>query len=92
MDDLKMPKTVLYYPIEYPQIHNTQKPVDLFRYLILTYTNEGDTVLDNCAGSGTTGIACIETKRNFICMEKDITYFELAEKRIKNHLSQTTLL
>ena len=68
--------------------HPTQKPVALFEYLIRTYTNEGVTVLDNCAGSGTTAIACLNTKRNYICIEKDEKYFNIAEKRIKNHLKQ----
>ena len=63
-------------------IHPTQKPVALFEYLIRTYTNEGALVLDNCAGSGTTGIACINTNRNFILMEKDENYFHVAQERI----------
>lgn len=87
----KMPKSVLYFPIEYPQIHNTQKPVDLFRYLIKTYTNEGDTVLDNCMGSGTTLIACAMENRNCIGIEKDPKYYELACNRYKNHVSQTVI-
>lgn len=62
--------------------HPTQKPVALFEYLIKTYTNEGELVLDNCAGSGTTGIACKNTNRNFILMEKDSRYFEIAKNRI----------
>lgn len=63
--------------------HPTQKPVSLFEYLIKTYTNEGDTVLDNCIGSGTTAIACINTKRNYIGFEKDKNYFDIALKRVK---------
>ena len=63
--------------------HPTQKPVDLMEYLIKTYTNEGDTVLDNCMGSGTTGVACINTNRNFIGIEIDDKYFEIAKQRIK---------
>ena len=63
--------------------HPTQKPVALFEYLIKTYTNEGDLVLDNCIGSGTTAIACINTNRNFIGIEKDEHYFNLANERIK---------
>lgn len=62
--------------------HPTQKPVALMEYLIRTYTNEGDTVLDNCMGSGTTGVACVNTGRNFIGIEKDPTYFVIAEYRI----------
>lgn len=64
-------------------LHPTQKPVALFEYLIKTYTNEGDLVLDNCCGSGTTGVAAINTKRNFILMEKDPGYYEVAKKRIE---------
>ena len=56
------------------KIHPTQKPVALFEYLIKTYTNEGETVLDNCAGSGTTAIACLNTNRNYICIEKEPKY------------------
>ena len=64
-------------------LHPTQKPVALFEYLIRTYTNEGETVLDNCAGSGTTGVACIKTRREFILIEKDPKYVAMAERRIK---------
>jgi len=63
--------------------HPTQKPVALFEYLIKTYTNERDTVLDNCMGSGTTGVACKNLNRNFIGIELDAEYFKIAEKRIK---------
>ncbi|HJE20598.1 MAG TPA: site-specific DNA-methyltransferase [Aliicoccus persicus] len=70
-------------------IHPTQKPVPLFEYLIKTYTNEGDVVLDNCMGSGTTAIACINTERNFIGFELDETYYEKSMERIKNHTTQT---
>jgi site-specific DNA-methyltransferase (adenine-specific) len=66
------------------RVHPTQKPVALMEYLIKTYTNEGETVLDNCMGSGTTGVACINTNRNFIGMELDDKYFEIAEKRIND--------
>ena len=64
-------------------VHPTQKPVALLEYLIKTYTLEGETVLDNCIGSGSTGIACLNTKRNFIGIEKDDKYFEIAKKRIE---------
>jgi DNA modification methylase len=73
-------------------IHPTQKPVELFEYLIKTYTNEGEVVLDNCMGSGTTAIACINTNRNFIGFELDKHYCEIANKRIENHTQQLTLL
>lgn len=66
------------------RLHPTQKPVALLEYLINTYTNEGETVLDNCMGSGSTGIACINTGRNFIGIEKDDKYFEVAKQRIDN--------
>lgn len=62
--------------------HPTQKPVALYEYLIKTYTNEGDLVLDNCIGSGTTAIACINTGRNYIGIEKEQKYFDIANKRI----------
>lgn len=63
-------------------VHPTQKPVDLLEYLIKTYTNEGMTVLDNCMGSGSTGVAAKQLKRNFIGMELDKEYFEIAKQRI----------
>jgi len=69
------------------RFHPTQKPVALLEYLIKTYTLEGETVLDNCMGSGSTGVACINTKRNFIGIEKDDRYFEIAKKRIEEHLT-----
>ena len=64
------------------KVHPTQKPVALMEYLIRTYTNEGETVMDNCMGSGTTGVACVNTGRKFIGMEQDAKYFEIAQKRI----------
>jgi site-specific DNA-methyltransferase (adenine-specific) len=71
--------------------HPTQKPVDLCEYLILTYTNPGDTVLDNCMGSGTTGVACVKSGRNFIGMEISPEYFALAGSRIKTAQAQPSL-
>jgi site-specific DNA-methyltransferase (adenine-specific) len=68
--------------------HPTQKPVALFEYLIRTYTNESDTVLDNCAGSFTTAIAALNTNRNYICIEKDEKYYEIGTKRIREHLDK----
>ena len=65
-------------------VHPTQKPVDLLKYLIKTYTNEGMTVLDNCMGSGSTGVAAKQLNRNFIGMELDKEYFEIAKQRIEN--------
>jgi len=69
-------------------VHPTQKPVALCEYLIRTYTNEGETVLDNCMGSGTTGMACLNTGRNFIGIEQDLKYFEIARNRIEGHNRQ----
>lgn len=69
-------------------LHPTQKPVDLFRYLVRTYTNEGDTILDNCIGSGTTAIACLKENRHFIGIEKEVKYFEIANNRIKEEMSK----
>lgn len=65
------------------RMHPAQKPVELLKYLIRTYSNEGDIVLDNCMGSGSTGVACVNTNRNFIGMENVSEYFEIAKKRIK---------
>lgn len=82
--DEKYPTTLLSFDkIRKGSLHPTQKPVPLLEYLIKTYTNEGETVLDNCMGSGSTGIACINTNRNFIGIELDNTYFEIAKKRIE---------
>jgi len=67
-------------------LHPTQKPLSLCEYLIKTYTNEGDTVLDNCMGSFTTAIACLNTKRSFIGMEKDEHYFQVGKDRLEKHL------
>ena len=64
--------------------HPTQKPVELLEYLIKTYTNENETVLDNCMGSGSTGVACVNTKRNFIGIELNEKYFNIAKERINN--------
>ena len=89
------PKTVLEYSNVHQNqddhFHPTQKPVDLIRYLIRTYTNEGDLVLDNCSGSGTTAIAAIREKRNFIGFEKSEEYWRKSIERIRNELSQQTL-
>jgi len=79
----RYPKTVLKFKQE-KGFHPTQKPVALMEYLIKTYSNEGETVLDNCMGSGTTGVACVNTNRNFIGIEMDENYYKIAEDRIKN--------
>ena len=73
------------------QFHPTQKPVDLLRYLVLTYINEGDTVLDNCIGSGTTAVACIKEKRHFIGFELNVDYYKKACERIWNEQRQLKL-
>jgi site-specific DNA-methyltransferase (adenine-specific) len=72
-------------------LHPTQKPVALYEYLIKTYTNPGDTVLDFCMGSGTTGVACAKTGRNFIGIEKERNYFDIAERRIDEAQMQTVM-
>lgn len=79
----RYPKQVLEFnSVARGGVHPTQKPVALMEYLILTYTNEGDTVLDNCMGSGTTGVACANTGRNFIGIEREKEYYHIARKRI----------
>lgn len=85
--DFVQPSDVLEFnvvPNRNGKVHPTQKPVDLLEWLIKTYTNEGDTVLDNCMGSGSTGVACKNLNRNFIGIEIDEKYFEIAKKRIEN--------
>ena len=77
----RYPTSILYYNRE-RGLHPTQKPVPLLEYLIKTYTNEGETVLDNCMGSGSTGVACVNTGRNFIGIELEPKYFDIAQKRI----------
>ena len=79
----RYPKTLIEFPFVPRPIHPTEKPVALMEYLIRTYTNPGDTVLDNCMGSGTTGVACVNTGRNFIGIEKDPGYFTTASARIE---------
>lgn len=81
-DGLKHPKSVVKFNREPNPEHPTQKPISILEYLIKTYTNEGDTVLDNTMGSGTTGVACRNTKRSFIGIEMDDKYFEIAKNRI----------
>lgn len=76
------PTTVLSFHRE-RGYHPTQKPVPLLEWLIKTYTNPGETVLDNCMGSGSTGVACVNTGRDFIGMELDKNYYDIAVKRIE---------
>lgn len=80
--DKSMPSSVLKFANAQKTVHPTQKPVMLMEYLIKTYTNEGDVVLDNCMGSGTTGVACLKTDRYFIGIEMDQSYFSIAKDRI----------
>jgi len=86
----RLPTTILKFNRE-TGLHPTQKPVALFEYLIKTYTNEGMLVLDNCAGSGTTGVACQNLNRNCILMEKDEQYCKVIEKRLKDNEKQGSL-
>ena len=79
----RYPKTVLRFKQE-KGLHPTQKPVEMMEYLIQTYSNEGDVVLDNTMGSGTTGVACVNTNRNFIGIEMEENYYKIAEQRISS--------
>lgn len=91
-DGMRYPVDILRFPQPICSgekiYHPTQKPVELLKYLISTYTNEGGTVLDNCMGSGSTGVACIDLNRNFIGIELDDGYFQTAESRINAHLKK----
>ena len=87
----RYPHSIIQFSRDNGGFHPTQKPVDLLRYLVLTYTNEGDTVLDNCMGSGTTAIACINEKRHFIGFEINKDYYESACKRIELERRQLKL-
>lgn len=79
------PNTILNFNKDESHLHPTQKPVSLMEYLIKTYSNENETVLDNCMGSGSTGIACLNTRRKFIGIELDPIYFNVARERIIKH-------
>lgn len=88
-DGKRYPVSILRFDRELKnRYHSTQKPVSLLEYLVKTYTNEGDTVLDNCMGSGSTGVACVNTGRRFIGIELDKNYFDIAKKRIKGTMPQ----
>ena len=91
---MKYPRSIIEISKHSSQggLHPTQKPVALFEYLIKTYTNEGETVLDNCIGSGTTAIACLNTERNFIGFELNKEYFEIAQNRIEKRQNEISLL
>ena len=86
----KYNSNVLDFKKDYKGLHPTQKPIALMEHLIKTYTNEGETVLDNCMGSGTTAIACINTNRNYIGFELDEEYYNLANERISKTLKSET--
>lgn len=77
------PKHLICFAKDKTNLHPTQKPVALLEYLVKTYTNEGETVLDNCMGSGSTGEACLNTNRRFIGIEKEIKYFNIAKNRLE---------
>jgi len=91
-EGLRFPTNILKFNRELRErYHPTQKPVALFEYLIKTYTNEGELVLDNCIGSGTTAIACINTNRNYIGFELNKEYYEIAKNRINKHIIDNNL-
>ena len=90
-DGIRYPQDIVEYTSEMDGFHPTQKPVDLLRYLIRTYSNEGDTILDNCMGSGTTAVACIKEKRHFIGFELNKDYYDKACQRIESERRQLTL-
>ena len=94
LGNMKHPKSILTFTRPHSSVmkHPTEKPVEVCEWLIKSYTNEGDVVLDNCMGSGTTGVACENTNREFIGMELDKEYFEEAIKRIKNIRTQESFL
>jgi site-specific DNA-methyltransferase (adenine-specific) len=89
--DKLLPVNIQVFKKPNKPIHPTQKPLELLKYLVKTYTNENDLVLDNTMGSGTTGVACINTNRNFIGIELDETYFNIAKKRIEEQKLQIKL-
>lgn len=87
LGDMKHPKSIIQISKQHnsTMIHPTQKPVELFSWLIKTYTNENDIVLDTCLGSGTTVISCLETKRRYIGFEKEEEYFNIITKRVEDY-------
>ena len=88
----KYPKSIIRFQKTHPSksVHPTEKSVELCEYLIKTYTNEGETVLDNTMGSGSTGVACVHTNRNFIGIELNEEYFKIAERRIEESKKEIT--
>lgn len=94
MSDEKFPKSIITISKEHSNgnfLHPTQKPVALIEYLIKTYSNEGDLILDNCSGSGSLAIAAYNTRRNFICIEKDYDYWKASVERLENAQAQLKL-
>ena len=91
--DMKYPKSILTFQQPHPSttIHPTQKPVELYKWLIKTYTNRGEIVLDNCFGGGSTGVACLNTDRKFIGIEKDDICFKDGKTRIENTYNKLNL-
>ena len=88
----KYPTSIIQFDVRKGRgLHPTQKPIALMEYLIKTYTNEGEVVLDNTMGSGTTGVACVNTNRNFIGMELDDKYFEIAKNRVEEKRKEKDL-
>lgn len=81
-DGKRNPLSILSFPRDSDRLHPTQKPVPLLEWLIKTYSNEGDLILDNCCGSGSTGVACINTNRRFVGMELDDGYLKIAKERL----------
>lgn len=90
-DGMRYPTDILRFQRDKNKYHSTQKPVELCQYLIRTYTNENDVVLDNCMGSGSTIVAAIKEKRRYIGIEKDEYFFEIAKQRIAAETSQLSL-
>ena len=89
LDGARNPLTIISYSRDSSRLHPTQKPVALLEYLIKTYSNKEETILDTCMGSGSTGIACLNTNRQFIGMELDEKYFNIAKERIEKHQAHT---
>lgn len=91
-DGFRHPQSILpFNSVWHKDMHPTEKPTKLFEWLIKSYTNKNELVLDNCMGSGTTGVAALNLKRNFIGIEKEAEYFAIAEKRIKAEAARNTL-
>ena len=96
LENFRYPKTIISISgqskeMNHKRLHPTQKPISLLEYLIKTYSNEGDLILDNCSGSGSLAIACHNLKRRFICIEKDYDYWKASCERLKEHQSQLRL-